>query len=127
MRLRPRLSTRKWLVVVAVAALAFGVWRDRQHRWQRDFFARGLILLEKRAVRHEQLRVFCLESAARNTPYEMIARQKDMDREPDDLEDSPTDWESEANYHAERVARIRRTAAEFAAMKRNEEQYLIFP
>ena len=134
--MRPQITTRRCLVVVAAAALAFGGWNEWHYRCVRARMARFEANNRERAERHERERNFCLVNSRRNVPYHRSARLDDLYRknliydpepyDPESLADWRT-WTSEADYHAGYIASLRQNESSFSAARRNAERHLILP
>jgi hypothetical protein len=110
----PRLTTRRWLVVVVAVALIFAAGREWSYRLLRDRRSASAARLGRWADEHDRVRSFCLGSAARHAGYDGHAR-------------GFSGWHEEARHHARWSAIYREEAVRALAGKRNAEHHMIFP
>jgi hypothetical protein len=104
--MRPRVTTRHWLVVVAGVALAFSVWHELHYREQRELWSSRAGFFRYHARRHEHERDWCLQ-IEREKPYR--------------------GWADDAKDNEVAASQLRGLAEHAAEMKREAERHLIFP
>ena len=88
-----------------------------------------------RAECHDRERLFCLDKAKRDSPYEFSARQDYLfdnkllyDPEPyDEHSLGIHSWVAEERYHSGIASEFRVKEADCAAARQNSERHLIFP
>jgi hypothetical protein len=129
MGVRPRLSIRCLMIVVAVAALALGGWNEWHYRGQRDLWASRLGFCRSFARIHEQVRESCLQNKQNRVPND-TTRDGWCEGGPWKHIGSPhpyKGWSEEAVDNAVAASELRKMAEHAATMKRDAEKHLIFP
>jgi hypothetical protein len=132
--MRPRMTTRRWMFVIAGVALAVALCIQLCCRYERDVIARIAMSWREHAGLHERELAICLDGVRLATLYPRHARGETLAMQGTlDCYEIPLSrfrplesWEDEAEHHRKRLRELRVMEAQFEARRRAVERYLIF-